>query len=150
MKERKAFLISQSFNVTYPNEKNVFMGPNHEEKEINTCIHFCHNWWNNIDSKKWWKEKLFRPSQSINIIFPNEENVYMVPNHEQKERLLCARMFVTIDEITLIPNNEGRKSFSYQAKYQCHLSQWGKCVYYGQSWKKGDSYVHRCLSWLTE
>ena len=34
--------------------------------------------------KKRWKDKLFISSQNINIIYPNEENVFMVPNHEKK------------------------------------------------------------------
>ena len=32
--------------------------------------------------KKWWKEKLFLWNKRINVIFPNEENVFLVPNQE--------------------------------------------------------------------
>ena len=35
-------------------------------------------------SKKWWKDKLFLWSQSINVIYHNKENELMVPNHENK------------------------------------------------------------------
>ena len=38
----------------------------------------------NLDSKKWWEEKLFLRNQSIKVIYPNEENEFMVPNHEIK------------------------------------------------------------------
>ena len=65
--------------------------------------------------KKWWKEKLFLSLQSINIIYPNEDNMFVVRNHEEEE-IIHASMFITIDEITLIPKNGGKKMFSYQTK----------------------------------
>ena len=38
----------------------------------------------NFDSKKWWTEKLFIQHQSINVVHPNEETDFMIPNHEMK------------------------------------------------------------------
>ena len=38
----------------------------------------------NFDSKKLWEEKIFLRNQSINVIYPNEENEFMVPSHEKK------------------------------------------------------------------
>ena len=29
-----------------------------------------------------WKEKLFLPNQSIDIMYPNKENINAVPNHK--------------------------------------------------------------------
>ena len=46
---------------------------------------------------------------------PNEENVIVVLIMK-KRRFLHASMFVTIDGITLIPNNEG-KAFSIKPKH---------------------------------
>ena len=55
-----------------------------KRKDIITCIHICHYWQTNFDSKKWWKEKVFLWNQCVNVIYPNEENVFIVPNHEKK------------------------------------------------------------------
>ena len=41
MMEKEAFLMKSSINVNYPNEKNEFMVPNHEEKGdyyVNPCL----------------------------------------------------------------------------------------------------------------
>ena len=46
--------------------------------------------------------KAFLMNESVNVIYPNEENAFMVHNHEKK-RLLRASMFIIIDERTLIP-----------------------------------------------
>ena len=43
----------------------------------------------NIDSKKWWKEKLFLSSQSVNVIYTNMENVFMAPGHKKEEIISC-------------------------------------------------------------
>ena len=93
-----------SINVIYPNKDNVFMVPNQDKKEIITCIYFVIIDEKILIPKKWWKEKHFLSNQSINIIYPNDKNVFMVPIMEKK-RFLNASMFVTIDEITLIPKN---------------------------------------------
>ena len=87
--KEKLFLSSKTVNVIYPNEENACVVPDHEKKPINTCMHDCHDWRNNIDSKKWSKEKLFLSSQSINVIYPNDENVFIVPNHEKKKINTC-------------------------------------------------------------
>ena len=47
--------------------------------------------------KKWWKEKLFLSNQSIIVIYPYKETVFMVPNHEKKRRLICESVFVQIN-----------------------------------------------------
>ena len=81
MVERKLFLWNQSTNIMYLNKENVFMVPNNEKKKmIITCIHGCHNWRNNIDSKKMVERKAFLTKPSTNVIYPNKENMFMVPN----------------------------------------------------------------------
>ena len=37
-----------------------------------------------FDSKEWWEVKFFLRNQSINIIYPNVENVFVVPNQQKK------------------------------------------------------------------
>ena len=60
------------------------MVPNHENigDYYMNCVY--PNGWMNLDSKKWSKEKLFLSNQSIDVIYPNEENEFMIPNHEKK------------------------------------------------------------------
>ena len=38
----------------------------------------------NFDSKNKWEDKLFLRNQSINVIYPNKENEFMIHNHEKK------------------------------------------------------------------
>ena len=48
---------------------------------VNPCLpHLIDELW----FKKWWEVKFFLWNQSINIIYPNKENMFMVPNHEKK------------------------------------------------------------------
>ena len=81
--EEKLFKWNQSFNVTYPNEWNEFMVPDHEKKRLFLWIYFCPNWQTNFGSKKLWEEKLLLGNQSINVIYPNKKNKFMVPNQEK-------------------------------------------------------------------
>ena len=53
-------------------------------KEVIIWIHHCPTWQTNFDSKKLWEPKLFKWNQSLNLIYPNEENEFVVPNHENK------------------------------------------------------------------
>ena len=83
--EDKHFLQNQSVNVIYPNEQNkLIMVPNHENEGVITWISICPNWKKNFDSKKWSEEKLFLWNQSINVIYPNEKNEFIIPNHGKK------------------------------------------------------------------
>ena len=95
--------------------------------------------------KKWWKEKLFLSSQSMNVIYPNEENMFMVPNMKKK-RLLHASIFVTIDKITFIAKNGGRKTISHQAKASVSFIPIRRMYLWCPVMKKRDYYVRPCLS----
>ena len=55
-----------------------------KRKEITMWISVCPNWQRNFNLKKWWKEKLFLRNQSNQVFYPNEENKFMVHNHEKK------------------------------------------------------------------
>ena len=55
-----------------------------KRKEIIMRIHVCQvDKWTLI-LKKWWVEKLLVQNQSINVVYPNKENNFMIPNHENK------------------------------------------------------------------
>ena len=62
----------------------VYSAQSWKEKKIAMWIHVCCNWQMNFNLKKWWKKKLFLWNQNINVIYPNEENEFMAPNHEKK------------------------------------------------------------------
>ena len=42
------------------------------------------NWKTNFDSKKMVGREAFLTNQSINVIYPNEDNEFMIHNHEKK------------------------------------------------------------------
>ena len=63
-----------------PNKKDMFITPIHEKNRGYENPSLSH-----LTKGKWWKEKFFLPCQSIDIVYPNEENVFMAPNREKKE-----------------------------------------------------------------
>ena len=60
---------------------------------------------------------------NINIIYPNEENVFMELNHETKEDYYVNPCFILIEWRTLILKMVEREVFLMKPKHQCHLSQ---------------------------
>ena len=63
--------------------ENAFMLPNQEKKAdnyMNCCLSQLKD---ELPFLKWYKKKFFLWNESINIIYPNEENMVMVPNHEK-------------------------------------------------------------------
>ena len=52
-------------------------------KEIIIRIHVCLISWTYFNSKKNGGKKLFLPNESMNIVYPNDENVLMVPNKKK-------------------------------------------------------------------
>ena len=68
------------------------------------------------------EKMLFLPNQSINIVYPNVENMIVVP--------LTKRMGIITVQVCLISwmkfnykENGERKAFLANAKHQCHVSQ---------------------------
>ena len=105
------------------------MVPNLEEKEINTYIHVCHSWRNNIDSKKWWKEKLFLSSKVSMSSIPTMRMCLWCPI--MKKREIITSIHVCHDWwITLSPKNTGKKSFFYQPKTSMSsILMWRICLW---------------------
>ena len=67
----------------YPNEVNMIVVPNNKKKGD----YFEYPSLSNFTSEhqlqgKWWSKKLFLPNQSINIMYPNEMNMIVVPNNK--------------------------------------------------------------------
>ena len=67
-------------------------------------------------------KKFFLWNQSINIIYPCEENVLMVPSHERERRLLSESISIPIERRTSILKLVERKVCPMKPKHQYHLS----------------------------
>ena len=112
--------------------EHVYVAQSWKKRWLQMWICVCPNWEINIYSKKGWKEKLFLWNQSVNVIYPNEEIEFIVPNHEKKKRLLCESKFIVIEKRSWIPNNGRKRSFFHKPNIHCHLSQWREWVYHLQ------------------
>ena len=86
-------------NIVYPNEENMLMMPNQEkngDNYENPCSTFSSN---NYDLRKKWEGKLFL-NQNINILYPNEENMFTMPNHkENRDYYGYPRLYHFVDEL---------------------------------------------------
>ena len=93
------------------------------KKETIMWIHFYPNWQTNFYSKKWWKEKLFLAKPKHWFIYPNEQNEFMVPNHEKNGDCymnLC--LSILTNELLFLKMVE-REAFLMKPKHQWHLAQ---------------------------
>ena len=75
------------------------------------------------------KKKLFLRIQSINIVYPNERKVFMVPNYEKNEDYYENPSLSSWMDNFDSKENDGAKRFLANPKHHCHLSQWGDCVF---------------------
>ena len=80
-REEKLLMRNQSTNIVYPNKENALIVPNHKmnrEYYKNLCLTHL------IDEllfiEEWREKKLLIGNQSINIVYPNEKNVFIVLN----------------------------------------------------------------------
>ena len=56
-----------------------------KRKEIIMWIYVYPDWQMKFYSKKWWEVKFLLWKQSLNVIYPNEQNVFWCPIMERKE-----------------------------------------------------------------
>ena len=123
-------------------------GLNHERNEIIMWICLCSNWQTNFDSKIWLEEKLFKWNQSINVIFPNARNEFMVPNHE-KNKDNYESMFFLFEKWTLTIKNGGMgKLFLFNQSIKVIYPNEDNEFMVPNHEDKGDYYVNPCLSQL--
>ena len=117
MAKTKMYLTNQNINIMYPNKTNAFMVPNQKMNRDyykNPCLSYLTSelWF----LRKWWKEKLFLQNQSVNIMYPNEKNVFMVPITKWMEIILRIHVcFIWLTNFNC-KENGGKKSFSCEAK----------------------------------
>ena len=86
MEEKTAFFQIQSINTVSSIMENRIAKPITKRMEIIIGIKVCLIWRMNIDFKEnGGRESFFLPNQSINIVYPNEGNKIIVPNHKMNE-----------------------------------------------------------------
>ena len=74
------FFLNQRIIIVYPNKENMIIVPITKKLEIIINIHVCLISLMNFNNKENRKEKLFLPNQSINIVYPKEVNMIVMPN----------------------------------------------------------------------
>ena len=86
-------------------------------KEIIIEIHVCPIWWTYLDSKENSGMKLFLGNQSTNIVYPNDENVFIVMNNKRKgfKNACCLISNMTLD---LKEIGGEKKAFLAKQKHQ--------------------------------
>ena len=94
--------------------------------------------------------KLFLQIQSINIIYPNVENMIAMPITKKTEIVtgiqVCLILWMNFD----YKKNGGKKAFLANLKYQYRVSQCGEHDCCANNKKIGDYYVHPDLSNFTD
>ena len=66
--------------------------------------------------EKWLKEGLFLWNQSINVIYPNEKNVFMAHNHGKKGDYYMHPCLSQLTDEIWFQKTGGNKSFCYETK----------------------------------
>ena len=102
-RDKKLLLWSQTINIMFPNMDKLFMLPNHK-KNGDYCqnlvlFHLMDELWL---LGKWNEENHLMRNQSINIVYPDEKNVFIVPNHKKNCWLFWESKFDSFDEQTLL------------------------------------------------
>ena len=92
------------------------------KKRIIMWISIDHSQKMSFNSKKWLEKKLFLWKQSINIIYPNEKNEFMIPNHEKKGDYYVNPCLSKLVSELWFQKMVGREHFLMKPKHQCHLS----------------------------
>ena len=85
-------------------------------------------------------------NQSFSIIYPNEKNVFIVPNHEKKSRFLCESVFVQIHEWTIILKMAEKDAICMKPKPQIIYPDEKTAFMVPNHEKKEDDFVNPCLS----
>ena len=116
MVERKVFLanLKLQYHVSQCREYGCSAQSQNEWRLLweSSLTHLNELWlW-----EKWWKKMLFWPNQSINIMYPNEANLIVVPIKERMEIIMHIQVCL-ISQINFNNRENGRnKSFSCQIK----------------------------------
>ena len=70
------------------------------------------------------ERKLFLPIQSINIVYPNEDNMIVLPRTNKMEIVMGIQVYLISRMNFHFKENGGKRAFLANPKHQYHVSQW--------------------------
>ena len=95
-------------------------------------------------------EMLFLQIKSMNIVYPNEMNMTVVPITRRME-IIASTQVQLISRMNFdYKENSGKKSFSCKSKHQYHASQCGEQDCGANNKRNGDYYEHPSLPHFTD
>ena len=94
--------------------------------------------------------KLFLQMQSINVVYPNEDNMIAVSIIKRMEIITSIEVWPNSWVNINYKENCGKKAFLAIPKHQYHLSQWGEHDYSANNKRNGDYYGYPSLSHFTD
>ena len=92
------------------------------------------------------ERKAFPPNQSINIVYPNEENMIVVPITKRMEIIMSVQVSLISWMNFDYKENGGKKAFLANPKYQYRVSQCGEHDCSANKKKNGDYFEYQSLS----
>ena len=116
-----------------------------KRREIIMWIHFCPNWWTNINSKNGRKRCFSFVTKAWISFIPMRRMNMWCPTIKIKEIIIWICVYL-IEKWTLILKIVAGDVFLMKSKRQYQLSQWGECVYDANHEIKGDYDMNPCLS----
>ena len=142
----KFFLWNQSINIIYPNEKNVFIVPNHEKKMdyyVNPYfVQLIEEFW----FSKWLEVTFFLQNQSINSFIPKKRMNLLCPIIKRKRIIKWIRIYPNW-KMSFNSKNGRKMSFSYETKASISFILIRiMCLRCPITKKKRDCYVNPSLS----
>ena len=117
MVEWKLFLLSQSINIVHPNKENMFVVPN-LEKNTN---YYENPSFSPLMVEIWfqrtlYKENLFSRKQSIKIMYPSGDIVFIVANHKKNVNYCTYPCFSYLRDEFWLEEKLWKKSFCWETK----------------------------------
>ena len=133
----------------YPNVENMIVMPTIERTEITISIQVCLISRMNFDYTKKGGQKVFLANPKINIVYPNVENMIVMPITKRMEIVMSVQVCL-ISRINIdYKENGGKKAFLANPKHHYHVSQCGEHDRPVNNKKNGDYYESHSLYHFT-
>ena len=71
------------------------------------------------------KQKAFFANPSLNIMYPNEENIIIVPTTKRMDIITSIKVYLILGMSINYKKNDGKKAFLANLKHQYCVSQCG-------------------------
>ena len=94
--------------------------------------------------------KVFLQIRSINIMYPNVENMIVVPIRKRMEIIMCIHACPISQMNFDYTKNGGKKAFPANSKHQYRVSQCGERVCHANNKNNADYYEYPSLSHFTD